>query len=56
MNAPFRLSAAETAVRDFSAALGEHTEAVLRELGYAAGDIAALADKGVIGGGRRPEA
>jgi CoA:oxalate CoA-transferase len=42
LNPPFRMSAARTAAQPFAAALGEHTEAVLAELGYAADEIAAL--------------
>ncbi len=42
LNPPFRLSAASVAVRPFAAALGEHTEAVLAELGYTSAEIAAL--------------
>ena len=37
MNPPFRLSAARAAAQPYVAALGEHSEAVLAELGYAAG-------------------
>jgi crotonobetainyl-CoA:carnitine CoA-transferase CaiB-like acyl-CoA transferase len=42
LNPPFRLSAARAAARPFAAALGEHTEAVLAELGYTRTEIAAL--------------
>jgi crotonobetainyl-CoA:carnitine CoA-transferase CaiB-like acyl-CoA transferase len=42
LNPPFRLSAAAVAARPFAAALGEHTEAVLAELGYTSAEIAAL--------------
>jgi crotonobetainyl-CoA:carnitine CoA-transferase CaiB-like acyl-CoA transferase len=42
LNPPFRLSRARTAARPFAAALGEHTEAVLAELGYTPSEIAAL--------------
>ena len=48
LNPPFRLSAAEASARPWVAALGEHTAAVLGDLGYAAGDIAALAETGAI--------
>jgi len=43
LNPPFRFSAAEPAARPWVAALGEHTKAVLAELGYSAAEIAALA-------------
>lgn len=42
LNPPFRFSAATAAARPWVAALGEHTAAVLGELGYAPRDIAAL--------------
>lgn len=42
LNPPFRLSASDAAARPWVAALGEHTEAVLAELGYTSSDIAAL--------------
>jgi crotonobetainyl-CoA:carnitine CoA-transferase CaiB-like acyl-CoA transferase len=42
LNPPFRLSAARTAAQPFVAALGEHTEAVLAELGYTPAEIAAF--------------
>ncbi|HEV2100691.1 MAG TPA: CoA transferase [Stellaceae bacterium] len=42
LNPPFRLSAGQTAARPFAAALGEHTEEILAELGYTAGEIRAL--------------
>ena len=49
MNAPFRLSAAETSVVGFAAALGEHSAKILGELGYSAADIARLSAQGVVG-------
>ncbi len=42
LNPPFRLSAAPVAAQPFAAALGEHTEPVLAELGYTPAEIAAL--------------
>src|SRR5947207_10696055 len=42
LNPPFRFSAATAAAKPSVAALGEHTEAVLAELGYGARDITAL--------------
>ena len=47
LNPPFRLSAAAAAARPFVAALGEHSSAVLDELGYGAEEIAALLAAGV---------
>ena len=49
LNPPFRLSAAEAAARPWVAALGEHTAAVLGDLGYSASAVAALAEVGAIG-------
>ena len=42
LNPPFRFSAGEAAARPFVSTLGEHTEAVLDELGYGAAEISAL--------------
>ncbi|TWS98467.1 CaiB/BaiF CoA-transferase family protein [Reyranella sp. CPCC 100927] len=41
-NPPFRLSASDTRARDFTAALGEHTQAVLRAVGLSDAEIAAV--------------
>ena len=49
MNPPFRMSAATVRVGGFAAALGEHTREVLREVGYSAAQIEALAASGAIG-------
>ena len=48
MNAPFRMSGGPTKVRDFAAALGEHTREILAETGYSQAEIAALAATGAI--------
>src|SRR5437763_2062175 len=47
LNPPFRMSNAAAAAKPFVAALGEHTEAVLAELGYTQGEIAAFAEAGI---------
>ena len=53
LNPPFRFSAATAAAQPFVAALGEHSAAVLRELGYSPEEIARLERDGVT---RRTEA
>jgi formyl-CoA transferase/CoA:oxalate CoA-transferase len=45
---PIKLSRYTATVRRPPPELGEHTDEVLRELGYAAGDIATLRDEGVV--------
>jgi crotonobetainyl-CoA:carnitine CoA-transferase CaiB-like acyl-CoA transferase len=45
---PFQLSATPATIRTPPPALGEDSEAILRELGYAPPDIEALRDRGVI--------
>jgi CoA:oxalate CoA-transferase len=42
LNPPFHMSAATAAARPFVAALGEHTEKLLAEIGYTSAEIAAL--------------
>jgi crotonobetainyl-CoA:carnitine CoA-transferase CaiB-like acyl-CoA transferase len=49
LNPPFRMSNTAASAKPFVAALGEHSEAVLAELGYTPAEIAALAEAGVIG-------
>ncbi len=48
LNPPFRFSAADAAAQPFVAALGEHSAAVLAEIGYGAREVGELADSGVI--------
>jgi crotonobetainyl-CoA:carnitine CoA-transferase CaiB-like acyl-CoA transferase len=45
---PVRLTDTPGAIRHRAPTLGEHTDAILAELGYADADIAALRDKGAI--------
>ncbi|MGH7047741.1 MAG: CaiB/BaiF CoA transferase family protein [Stellaceae bacterium] len=45
LNPPFRFSAAAAAAQPFAATLGEHTEAVLAELGYEPAEIAVLNER-----------
>jgi CoA:oxalate CoA-transferase len=49
LNPPFRFSAARAAAQPFAAALGEHADQVLREVGYTAEEIAAFRTAGVLG-------
>jgi CoA:oxalate CoA-transferase len=49
LNPPFRFATETIATQPFVAALGEHSCAVLGELGYPPGEIAALAAAGAIG-------
>lgn len=46
LNPPFRFSAADTTAQGFCAALGEHTESVLREVGMSEAAISTLAAAG----------
>ena len=48
LNPPFRLSGAPVASQRFAAALGEHTEPVLAELGYDAAAAEALVTAGAV--------
>src|SRR5213075_2818436 len=47
LNPPFRMSSTDAAARPFVAALGEHSEVVLTELGYTPTEITTLAEAGV---------
>jgi crotonobetainyl-CoA:carnitine CoA-transferase CaiB-like acyl-CoA transferase len=47
LNPPFRMSEARAAAVPRVAALGEHTEELLAELGYSAAEIAALVNPSV---------
>jgi crotonobetainyl-CoA:carnitine CoA-transferase CaiB-like acyl-CoA transferase len=47
LNPPFRLSASRAASHDFVANLGEHSAAILAEVGYSPEEIAALAEAGI---------
>ena len=49
LKAPLRLSASPGSIRHRAPTLGEHTDAILGELGYGAGEIAALREDGAIG-------
>ena len=45
---PFSLSAAAAGIRGRAPALGEHTDAILTDLGYSAAAVAALHERGVV--------
>jgi crotonobetainyl-CoA:carnitine CoA-transferase CaiB-like acyl-CoA transferase len=45
---PIRLSETPGAIRGRAPLLGEHTEAILAEIGYTMADVARLRDKGVV--------
>jgi crotonobetainyl-CoA:carnitine CoA-transferase CaiB-like acyl-CoA transferase len=47
-NTPVRLSATPGAIRHRAPAPGEHTDEILRELGYSAGDVSELRTAGVV--------
>jgi len=49
LNPPFRFSAGRAAAQPFVAALGEHGDQVLQEVGYTAEQIAAFRAAGVLG-------
>jgi CoA:oxalate CoA-transferase len=47
LNPPFRMTASRTAAQPWVAGLGEHSAAVLADIGYSAAEIAALVEAGV---------
>jgi len=49
VNAPMRFANADVMPRGPAPRIGQHTEGVLVDLGYSAGEIAAMANKGIIG-------
>ena len=52
LNPPFRFSDGRAAAQPFVAALGEHTEAMLTELGYSPAEITVFAEAGIIAAGK----
>ena len=50
LNPPWRLSAANTSVQTFAATLGEHSQTILHELGYASSDVETLIASGAVSG------
>jgi crotonobetainyl-CoA:carnitine CoA-transferase CaiB-like acyl-CoA transferase len=49
LNPPFRMSDSAVQVAGFAAALGEHTETMLAEVGFTAPEIAAMVSAGIAG-------
>ncbi|MBT3536315.1 MAG: CoA transferase, partial [Rhodospirillaceae bacterium] len=45
---PYQMSGSEIEMKSGTPGLGEHTDAVLSDLGYAAADISELRERGVI--------
>jgi crotonobetainyl-CoA:carnitine CoA-transferase CaiB-like acyl-CoA transferase len=45
---PFRMSKSPGAIRTRAPLLGEHTDAIMKDLGYSAGDISGLREKGIV--------
>jgi crotonobetainyl-CoA:carnitine CoA-transferase CaiB-like acyl-CoA transferase len=52
---PLTIGGARPGVRSAPPALGQHTESLLRELGYSVGDIAHLRDANVVGAATPPQ-
>jgi crotonobetainyl-CoA:carnitine CoA-transferase CaiB-like acyl-CoA transferase len=48
METPLRLSRTPATVRERAPLLGEHTDIILRELGYTADEISAFRSDGII--------
>ncbi len=51
MNPPFRMSGAEVQVAGFASGLGEHTRAVLADVGYSADEVERMVSAGVASAG-----
>ncbi len=49
VNAPMRFATADVGPRGPAPAIGQHTEAILVDQGYSAGEVSAMIDKGIVG-------
>ena len=52
VNAPMRFATAEVGPRGPAPQIGEHTEAILTDLGFSAGEVAAMVGRGIVGTNR----